>query len=91
MIFEARPRVKLVGEDGNAISIMNRCIRAARKAGWNEDRINTILIKMQSSDYDHMLQVILSEFDCYGEDEDAREEEIKYNEALWEDDDTQST
>jgi hypothetical protein len=61
--MEPKPVVKLVGEDGNAYAIMSTCRQAARKAKWDVDRIERLLAEMQSGDYDHLLQVVVREFD----------------------------
>jgi len=61
--MEEKPAVKLVGEDGNIFSIMGRVQRAARKAGWDQKRINSIMQDMQSSDYNHALQVVQTHFE----------------------------
>ena len=51
-------KVKLVGEDGNAFAIMGNFQRAARKEGWTQMEIETVLEKARSSDYDHLLATI---------------------------------
>ena len=58
-----KPRVKLVGEDGNAFSIMGRCTKAARKAGWAKDKIDAVMDKMMAGDYANLLTVAMDNFD----------------------------
>jgi hypothetical protein len=57
------PKVTLTGEDGNAFSIMGRCQRAARRAGWTQEQIDVVLNEMQSGDYNHLLQTAMKHFD----------------------------
>lgn len=59
---EEKPTVKLTGEDGNAYAIMAACIRAARKAGWPQERIDAVLDEMKSGDYDHLLVTAMNHF-----------------------------
>jgi hypothetical protein len=58
-----KPKVKLVGEDGNAFMIMGLCQRAARKAGWSKEKIDAVMADMGSGDHQHLLQVAMEEFD----------------------------
>jgi hypothetical protein len=58
-----KPKVTLVGRDGNAFSIMGECRKAARKAGWEEDKIKAVLDEMMSGDYGHLLQTAMDHFD----------------------------
>jgi hypothetical protein len=58
---DALPRVtcKLVGEDGNAFAILGRFRKAARKAGWTPAEVTAVMDDATSSDYDHLLGVVL--------------------------------
>ena len=58
-----KPKVKLVGEDGNAFAILSACQKSARKAGWSAKRIEALLVSMRSGDYDHLLRVAMENFD----------------------------
>jgi hypothetical protein len=60
---EKKPQVKLVGEDGNAFRILGACQKAARRAGWKEDRIKEVIGEMTSGDYDHLLGTAMKYFD----------------------------
>jgi hypothetical protein len=51
-------KLKLVGLDGNAFSVMGAFNRQARKEGWTEAEINTVLKDAMSSDYHHLLATI---------------------------------
>ena len=58
-----KPQVQLVGNDGNAFAIMGACQRAARNAGWDKDRIQTVMDEMMSGDYDNLLATAMKHFD----------------------------
>lgn len=60
---EDKPFVQLLGEDGNVFSIIGRCRRAARKAGWPEDRWKKFTEEVESGDYDHALQTVIRNFE----------------------------
>ena len=66
----AKVVVKLVGEDGNAFSIMGRVSRALRRAGMPE-KAEEYLARATAGDYDHLLAVTLEYVtEPAGEDED---------------------
>ncbi len=52
-----KPTVKLVGEDGNAFSIMGRVKKALIQAGADKEYIDKYLKEATSGDYDHLLVV----------------------------------
>ncbi len=52
-----KPTVKLVGEDGNAFSIMGRVKKALMLAGADKEYIDKYLKEATSGDYDHLLVV----------------------------------
>jgi hypothetical protein len=59
-----KPTVELLGRDGNIFGIMASCQRAARKAGWDKQQIDTFLEKMRNShDYDAALLVVMDHFE----------------------------
>jgi hypothetical protein len=58
-----KPTVKLVGEDGNAFSIMGRVKKALRRAGADKEYIDKYLSEATSGDYDHLLVVSLGYVD----------------------------
>jgi hypothetical protein len=51
-------KLKLVGLDGNAFSVMGAFNRQARKEGWTAEEIDTVLKDAMSSDYNHLLATI---------------------------------
>jgi hypothetical protein len=63
-----RPKLRLVGEDGNAFAILGRAHRAARRAGMPEEQWDAIVKEATSGDYDHLLQTMLQHFDCDSEE-----------------------
>ncbi len=54
----AKVVVKLVGEDGNAFSILGRVSRALKRAGRPE-KAEEYLTRATAGDYDHLLAVTL--------------------------------
>ena len=66
----AKVVVKLVGEDGNAFSILGRVSRALRRAGMPE-KAEEYLARATAGDYDHLLAVTLEYVaEPDGDDED---------------------
>lgn len=60
---EKKPRVKLVGEDGNAFAILGRCVAAAKKSGWASEKIAEFRQKATSGDYNNLLRTCCDYFD----------------------------
>ncbi len=58
-----KPEVELVGQDGNAFTILGKVSKALRKAGADKEYINEYLNKAKSGDYDHLLQVTMEYVD----------------------------
>ncbi|EKD2248558.1 hypothetical protein OQ861_000767 [Campylobacter jejuni] len=50
--------VKLVGEDGNAFSILARVSKALKKACVSKEEISNFQKEAMSSDYNHLLNVV---------------------------------
>ncbi|EAK8218605.1 hypothetical protein E7M22_00055 [Campylobacter jejuni] len=50
--------VKLVGEDGNAFSILARVNNALKKAGVSKEEISQFQKEAMSNDYNHLLNVV---------------------------------
>lgn len=53
-------KLKLVGLDGNAYSLMGAFQSAAKKQGTPKEEIKAVLDACMSSDYDHLLQVLVA-------------------------------
>ena len=60
---EIKPTVKLVGEDGNAFSIMGRVKQALKRAGANKEYIDEYLSEATSGDFDYLLVVSMGYVD----------------------------
>lgn len=65
-----RPRVAMVGEDGNAFAILGRCQKAARRAGWTPAEWDAFRSEATSGGYDHLVQTVLAAFDDPDDDWD---------------------
>lgn len=52
-------KLKLVGLDGNAYSLMGAFQRAARQQGRTPEEIKAVLDDCTSSNYDHLLSVLV--------------------------------
>ena len=59
-----KPRVKLVGEDGNAFSIIGRVSLALKKAGL-KDQAKKFQEEATSGDYNNVLQTAMKYADVY--------------------------
>ena len=55
--------VNLVGNDGNAMTILGQCTRTARLNGVPQDEIDTFFNEATSGNYDHLLQTCMQWFD----------------------------
>ena len=58
-----RPRVKLIGRDGNSFFILGACNKAATKAGWTHDQWIAFRAEATSRDYNHLLATVIRHFD----------------------------
>jgi hypothetical protein len=54
-----KPTVNLVGNDGNAFSIIGRVKEALRKAGADEEYVMKYQVEATSGNYDHLLVVTM--------------------------------
>ncbi len=52
--------VRLVGEDGNAFSIIGRTTKAMRRAGIPKDEIDAFTKEATSGDYDNVLRTVMA-------------------------------
>ncbi len=71
-----KPRVKLVGEDGNAFSILGRVRRALVAAGASREYVERYTREATKGDYSRLLAVTLEYVDeaggeCITEDDSA--------------------
>lgn len=66
--------VRLVGEDGNAFSILARCQVSIRKAGLDDGVFDMFGNEATSGDYNHLLRTVMRWFTVDGgEDEEAED------------------
>ena len=56
-------KVKLVGLDGNAFSIIGRCVKEAQKH-LDKSIIDSFKVEAMSGNYDHLLMTCMKYFDC---------------------------
>lgn len=59
----SKPKLEIIGKDGNVFNIIGLAVRAAKKAGWDEERIKKFQEDCFSSDYDHVLNLCTENFD----------------------------
>ena len=52
-----KPTVKLIGQDGNAFSIMGNIKRALERSGADKEFIDKYIREATSRDYNHLLTV----------------------------------
>lgn len=52
-------QVELVGEDGNAFSILGRVIKALKRAGVSLEERDEFMAEATSGDYNHLLKTVL--------------------------------
>ena len=64
--------------NGNAFALIGKCMRAARKAGWSAEKCAQFNKQATSGDYDHLLQLVLKDFDDLSNDEAADAEWDNY-------------
>jgi hypothetical protein len=57
-----KPKVKLIGRDGNAFSILGFCHQAAKKANWTDEQWKLVQTEMMSGDYDNLLRTATEHF-----------------------------
>ena len=58
-IFNKKVIMNLVGQEGNAFNLMGIFNRNATKQGWTKEEINYVIHQCMSSDYDHLLCVLM--------------------------------
>lgn len=61
----SKPKLKLIGEDGNVFHIIGKAVKTARREGWSVAKINKFTNEMQSGDYNNALRVVQEYFDVY--------------------------
>lgn len=61
--MEKKPKLKLVGTDGNAFAIIGACRSAARKAGFSQEKVKQMTDELTSGDYDNVLATACKYFE----------------------------
>lgn len=62
-VSQKKVKLDLVGLDGNAFNLLGQFQRAARKQGWSQQEIDVVIAQATSSNYDHLLQVLIEHTD----------------------------
>ena len=63
MTTTKKVKLDLVGLDGNAFMLMGAFSKQARKEGWAQDEIKTVMDEAKSGDYNHLLTTLMSHCD----------------------------
>lgn len=79
--------VDLIGEDGDAFSILGRVRRAMRKGGVSEEEIKKFHDEATSGDYNHLLQTVM---EWVTTDPDYDEDEDELDQIEWDLDDDEN-
>jgi hypothetical protein len=79
-------KIELVGQDGNAFSIMGRAAAAARRAGLSKEVIDAYRNEAMSGDYDNLLVTTMEWFDCDSDDSDVDPYSDEYEDDDYDDD-----
>ena len=59
MAVDKKVKMKLVGLDGNAFSLMGAFQREAKKQGWFKEEIDEVFEEAKSGDYDNLLRTFI--------------------------------
>ena len=51
--------LELVGLDGNAFALMGAFSKQAKREGWTEEEIKSVLDECKKGDYNHLLQTLI--------------------------------
>ena len=68
---DTKPKLKLIGADGNAFNLLGLARRDAKRAGWPQAKIDEFFQEATSGDYDHLLQTCMKYFDVESADSKA--------------------
>ncbi len=61
--------IRLIGEDGNAFSILARTMQALRRAGVTSDEVTAYHTEATADDYGHLLRTTMRWVTCDAENE----------------------
>ena len=73
-MFEKKPNLRLVGEDGNAFAILWRAKRVSEKI-WTKEEWEIFSKEARSGDYNNLLRVCMKYFNV---DQDVEEDVCHY-------------
>jgi hypothetical protein len=69
-------KLQLVGQDGNAFSLMGAFKRAATRQGWKDWEIEKVLTICMTSDYNNLLATLMDHCeDICGKEDDNEDDE----------------
>lgn len=68
VVVNKKVTLNLVGQDGNAFSLMGVFSRQARREGWTKEEIDSVIKECTSGDYDHLLATLIDH--CESTDEE---------------------
>jgi len=60
-----KPKVKLIGKDGNAFMILGLARRAAQDAGVPQEEISKFFEEASSGDYNHLLATVMDYYEVF--------------------------
>jgi len=58
-----KPKLKLIGMDGNALNLLGLARKSAKRAGWSKDQTAAVINKAMDGDYHHLLGTLMEHFD----------------------------
>lgn len=71
-----KPKIPDFGRDGNAFALLGQANTAAKKAGWSDDEMQSVMKEAKSGDYDHLIQTIIRHFEvCPTDDNEDGEDD----------------
>ena len=68
-------KVELIGNDGNAFSILGSVKRALKNGGVSADEITKFYEEATSGDYNHLLATVMNWVEITGQDDDEDEDD----------------
>jgi len=60
---DKKPKLHLVGKDGNVFAILGLATLVARQAGWTIKQLKEFQTEAMSGNYDHALQTCMKYFE----------------------------
>lgn len=62
-LIDKKVKMTLVGLDGNAFYLMGAFSKNAKRQGWTQEEVTTVLDECRSSDYDNLLMTLMAHID----------------------------